>query len=213
MKYLILILSFVFVFSCQATSQSIGVMAEGGTPKVGDGYFFIVADSISRGGFVATMTFGRDPFYFAVGYLTQAEKDSISLIPGVDSFPKNINPNIPAGQITTIKNRFDELDIPSHFVTTSITWRQLLRFLVQYTQIGQRFYSQNQQKMISGNIAMQTLWGNLPPGAKNKLLNVATSFNMTKEGFTTNSTVGQILKGLVDQVTGAPLTFSNGIVL
>ncbi len=204
-KYLLLILFTV----CQLNAQGVG----SGAPKVGDAYYFIVPDSVSRGGFVATRTFGRDPFYFAVGYLTEAEKDSIDLIPGIQAFPENIDNNIPAAQVSNIKSKLDSKDIPSHFVSTAVTWRNLLRFLAQYTQIGQRFYSQAKRKMISGNIAMNTEWQDLPQGAKDKLLNVATSFNMTKEGFTASSTVGQILKGLVDQMTQNQLNFAFGITL
>lgn len=159
---------------------------------------------------------GRKPKFTPIGYhiipygaenvcLLSADVDAvthttISSDSQVNTFPLVLTNTLTSGAVTQIQTFLDNLNIPSQWVNTSITYINVINIIGKIFEISQMFEG-SIGKLFSGGITLSTQFSMLPLGTKNALIKVATDRNWDTSGLTGTSTMRQILKFMADQFT------------
>lgn len=175
------------------------------TPEPCDVRWYIVKEQ-HRGKFSASLQLGFDPFFLVVDCVTEARHSQIDSIASV-TFPLNIDNTITS--VNNVKSKLANHDIPNYWVTTSTTWRELIRFIANYTQVYQSLFSVVKDSFFVDGVTMTTQYRDLPQQQKNALQNMANEFEFDKSGITGSSTVRQILKEMIDQIGDEPLVLGG----
>ncbi len=175
-------------------------------PQIGNGEspatayrpkYFATSDSrISR---ISSMPIGLDSLFLVKIIMEESLRDSIAGLSDVIAFKKDINATLNAGAVTATKNKLEAKKIPAGWVSTSTTWKDIIRFVALVAQMHQRFKGLFGEKLLPAGITLNTTYSQLPTAGKNKLISLADSFGFSKESLTGASTIREILKELVLQ--------------
>ena len=117
----------------------------------------------------------------------------------VMALPLDIDQTLTAGAVTIAQDFLEPFFIPAHWVTTSLTYRQVLRVIAGMFMFAQRLDGISREKIRDLGITLNTQWETLPTPAKNKLKAAADSLGLDSSGVTQNTTIRQMLKILADQ--------------
>lgn len=123
---------------------------------------------------------------------------TISADPQVSTLPANLTNNLTAGAVTQAQAFLDGLNIPSQWVTTSITYVQLIRIVGKIFEVAQLFEG-SIGKLFTGGVTLATQFQALPANVRTTLQQIATSHGWDTSGLTATSTVRQVLKFMADQ--------------
>lgn len=123
---------------------------------------------------------------------------TISADPQVSSLPANLANNLTAGAVTQAQTFLDGLNIPSQWVSTSLTYTQLVRIIGSLFEIAQMFEG-SIGSIFTGGVTLATQFQALPANVRTTLQQIATSRGWDTSGLTATSTVRQILKFMADQ--------------
>lgn len=145
------------------------------------------------------MPYGLEPFGLVVAEVTQAQHNAIAANSDVQAFPANLDSTLSAGAVTTTKAGLESLSIPNGWVTTSLTFRNALRVVIQIFQFSQRFHGLGGGRMFPASVTLDTQFSALPAGRRASLISAAASFGWDTSGLSGTNTLRQILKAMADQ--------------
>ena len=153
----------------------------------------------------ACMPYGMQPVCLLIADVTVAQHNLLTANSDVLAAPQNIDNNLNAGAVTTVKNLLESLHIPAGWVTTSHTYRQVLRLVGWLFQFMQRVHGIFPEKLFAAPNTLATTYGELSPGMQSALLQAAQSFAFDTSGLQSSTTLRVILKNLADQFNDRPL--------
>ena len=153
----------------------------------------------------ACMPYGMQPVCLLIADVTVAQHNLLTANSDVLAAPQNIDNNLNAGAVTTVKNLLESLHIPAGWVTTSHTYRQVLRLVGWLFQFMQRVHGIFPEKLFAAPNTLATTYGELSPGMQSALLQAAQSFAFDTSGLQSSTTLRVILKNLADQFNDLPL--------
>jgi hypothetical protein len=175
------------------------VMPMIGTGVLGDPRRPKYADTDLAGVGWAGMDFGNQPIMLVAtetNAALAAETDVLQV-------PLNLDQNLSAGAVTTVQNYLEAHNFPGDWVTTSLTYRQVIRYVASGFQIFQRAQGMGLAQLMDGTtVTLDTTYGSLPAGVRTTLLNAAQSFHFDTSSLSAASTIRQIIKALVVQFAG-----------
>lgn len=148
----------------------------------------------------ACIPYGSENVCIMSANVDAATHSTISSDAQVSALPTNLNNNLTTGAVNQAQTFFDNLNIPSQWVSTSITYTQLIRNTGRIFEIAQCFEG-SIGKLFVGGVTLSTQFQNLPTNVKSVLQNIAISRGWDTSGLTATSTVRQILKFMADQFT------------
>jgi len=151
------------------------------------------------------MDYGMQPVCLLIADVTVAQHNLLTANSDVLAAPQNIDNNLTAGAVTTVKNFLESLHIPAGWVTTSHTYRQVLRLVGWLFQFMQRVHGIFPEKLFAAPNTLATTYGELSPGMQSALLQAAQSFAFNTTGLQAGTTLRVILKNLADQFNDLPL--------
>jgi hypothetical protein len=151
------------------------------------------------------MDYGMENVCILIAEVTTAQHNLLSAQTDVLSAPQNIDNNLTAGAVTTVKNFLESLHIPANWVTTAHTYRDVLRLVGWLFQFMQRVHGIFQEKLFVAPNTLSTTYSQLSVGMQSALLQAAQSFSFDTTGLQASTTLRVILKNLADQFNARPL--------
>jgi len=151
------------------------------------------------------MDYGMEDVCILIADVTIAQHNLLSAQTDVLSAPQNIDNNLTAGAVTTVKNFLELLHIPADWVSTADTYRDVLRLVGWLFQFMQRVHGIFQEKLFVAPNTLSTTYSQLSVGMQAALLQAAQSFAFNTTGLQASTTLRVILKNLADQFNARPL--------
>jgi len=148
----------------------------------------------------AAMDFGNEPMMLVATETNAA----LGAEPDVLTVPLNLDQNLGAGAVTVVQNYLEARFIPADWVTTSLTYRQVLRSVVAIFTVMQRAQGLGLARLLDGSsVSLSTTFGSLPQPVRAKLVAAAQSLHFDTSSLSGASTLRQIFKALMVQFSGS----------
>lgn len=117
------------------------------------------------------------------------------------AIPANLSNNLTAGQVATTQAKLEAANIPAQWVSTSLTWLEVVRTVVGIIQLSQRFAGSNGRAgLFSAGISLDSTIGDLSATVRTRLTNAATSMGLDISVITLGTTVRSALRTLGGQL-------------
>lgn len=129
----------------------------------------------------------------------QAQHSYLAGQSDIVSVPENIDANISSGALATVKQELENLHIPAGWVTTSHTYRTVLRMVAGLFQFAQRYHGRHREKLVKAGYNLDTQIKDLPTAVKNSLKDTTESFGWDTSEIKNNWKLRKALKHLADQ--------------
>ncbi len=144
------------------------------------------------------MDFGNEP----VMIVATATNAALSAESDVLTIPLNLDQNLTADAVTTAETYLENLPLPGDWITTSMTYRQVVRTVCQFFMLWQRCQGLGLARLFTGGVTLSTTFGSLPAATRTLLLNAANSLSLDTSSLTGTSTMRQIFKAVAPQISG-----------
>lgn len=145
--------------------------------------------------------------------LTITQHNTLSANSDVVSVPLNIDDNIAAGALSTVRAQLEALWIPGNWVQTTHTYRQVLRVVAGLFQFAQRHHGLHNEPLMQGTVNWNLTLGDLSQARRDRIQATANSFNYNTNHFTLSSTLRDVLKFLGEAWGETAFFFGNVITL
>ncbi len=149
------------------------------------------------------MDYGLEAVMLIAADIQAADHTTISANADVVSIPANIDANLTAAGVTQTKAALEAINIPAEWVTTALTYRQVLKQVAKVFQFFQRLHGLGAGQVFTGGVNADTVFSSLPQAAKLSLSAAADSFGFDKTTVSGSSTLRQIFKAMADQFSGS----------
>ena len=161
----------------------------------------------------AMMDYGCEPTGIVAADVTTAQHNVLAGHADVLALPVNLNTSPNAAAVTTAQTYLESINVPAGWVTTALTWRQIVRTVAGLFQFAQRYSGiSSGGRWFGGGVALSMQWGQLPADVQTNLLATATSFGYSTMGLSGTTTIRTILKVLADAWGDAPF-YLGGLVI
>lgn len=125
--------------------------------------------------------------------------------------PTDLSATLTAGQVTTVQAKLDTANIPAGWVTTALTWTQVVRIVCGMIRLTQRFRGTHSAGLLGGGITPNSTVANLSATVQQYLQEAAASLGLDTSSITGGTTIRAALKILGEQLRDQPLRF--GVVV
>lgn len=140
-------------------------------------------------------------WYLVGADLSSADHAAIAGLADVTALPATLSGNLTAGQVTTTQAKLEAANLPAQWVTTSLTWLEVVRIVVGIIQLSQRFAGSNGGAgLFGGAITMNSTIGDLSPTVRTRLNEAAISMGLDTSGVTPGTTIRAALRTLGGQL-------------
>lgn len=148
----------------------------------------------------SAMDYGLMPVMLLLAHDISVENHTALAANGdVISVPENIDQSISAGAINQVKGALDTLNIPSDWVTTAYTYRQILRMVAGLFQFAQRLHGLFGERVLASGVTLESTIASLPAPVVLKLRAAAQSFGWDTSAIVGDWKLRRVLKYLADQ--------------
>lgn len=165
------------------------------------------------------MDYGFQPWMIVNSDLSVSDDNLVVGQADAFAIPFDLAPTLNAGQVTAVKAKLEAINVPSGWISTSLTWLIVLRTVLSMFSFFQRLvatYAADNNGVIlnvfSGGVTLDTTFGSLSLAARNALTKTAQSFNLDTSGITAGTTLRVILKNVADQLNNSQYSF-NGVLI
>jgi hypothetical protein len=146
----------------------------------------------------AAMDFGNEP----VMLVATATNAALAAELDVLTIPVNLDQNLTSGAVTTAQTFMENLFIPADWITTSLTYRQVVRQVCQFFMLWQRCQGLGFARIFTAGVTLNTTFGSLPANVRTILTNAAQSMHLDTSSLSGASTIRQIIKAIAPQISG-----------
>jgi hypothetical protein len=101
--------------------------------------------------------------------------------------------------------------MPGTWITTSNTWRDVVKFAGAACQYAQRYQGQTGGLWFTGGVTLDSTFGSLPASVRTGLQTAAQSFGFDTSSITGASTLRQVIQSAANQyiALGIPLLLAG----
>lgn len=145
------------------------------------------------------MPYPFENVYLLGADVTPEQHAALSAQADVLAVPNALDSNVSALAVTTIQSKLEAINVPAEWVTTSLTYRQVLRRVGKIIQFAQRHRGLHALRLLDG-MTLDTRWNQLTEAQRTRLRSVADSFGIDYSGVTNTMTLREILRFLADQL-------------
>ena len=159
----------------------------------------------------SAMDYGAEPVMLVRAEVTAAQDASLRANADVFALPVNLDVNLTTTEVTSVRTVLEALNIPaSNWVTTAVTWRQLLRTVAQMMQFLQRLNAvQGNTRLFGGTITLTTRWNQLNAAQQSALRQAASSMGFSTTALAGSSNFRAMLKAMADQWGNRPVVMGG----
>jgi hypothetical protein len=157
------------------------------------------------------MDYGAEPVMLVFAEVTAIQDALLTANADVFALPVNLDANLTGAEVTTVRTILEALNIPaSNWVTTSVTWRQLLRTVAQMMQFLQRLNAvQGNMRPFGGTITLTTRWNQLNAAQQSVLRQAASSMGFSTTALAGSNNFRAMLKAMADQWGDKPVVMGG----
>lgn len=147
------------------------------------------------------MDYGFQPVGLVAVDVDDATDTAIQANADVQPLPDNLDQLIGAGALSIVQNALENRNLPSQWVTTSMSYRTLLRTLAGFFAFVQRYatVANTTGLLLGGAVTLNTTLSQLSAGARQNLRDTATSLGLDIAGLAGSTTIRAALKIIADQ--------------
>jgi hypothetical protein len=186
-------------------------------PKIGDGITPFTAfrpkytdrDSVQAGwnvdGRWTSLDYGAEDAFLLSADLTAGEHTLLSALSDVITIP-NLNSLVSSTAIATVKLKLEGANLPADWVTTELTYRQVITVVRKCISFMQRFRGLYQDRIFSGGITLDSRINQIPLEKRTRLADTATDLGLSVAGITGTTTIRKALVMLASQLPGVVLS-------
>lgn len=157
----------------------------------------------------SAMDYGLEPWMIVGANLSATDEANLIGQPDVFALPVNLDQTLTAEQVATVQAKLDAINMPSAWVSTTNTWRQVAKAVMGVMAFMQRVSVGYQAALFSGSVSLGTTYSQLPLAVRNELQAAANSFNLDTSGMTGATTIRQMLRQVGQQLETAAYTFTG----
>lgn len=147
------------------------------------------------------INYGGEPFALVMADVTAGQNTTIAAHADAIVIPANIENNVSAGALSAVQTALESINVPSDWVTTATTYRQILRLIGGLFNFAQRYYGLFELRLFRGGVTLSTQFNQLPVNERQRLLDCANTFNYDTSTLNGTSTIRQILRAIAVQWT------------
>ena len=140
--------------------------------------------------------------------VTQTEHDALALNSDVFAPPENIDNNVGAGAMDQVKTALETMYIPTDWVDTSYTYRQLLRMVAGLFMFANAHRAMHGEELITAQSQLDLAWSDIPLDKRQRIIATADSRGYDYSEVQPTWLVRRILKHLADKWALVPLDFN-----
>jgi hypothetical protein len=111
--------------------------------------------------------------------------------------------------VAQVQNALEAFNLPAGWVTTTMTFRQVLRIVGAACQFMQRWAELGGGKIFGGTVTLATTRNQLPAAARTRVTNVYNSFGYSTTILSTNYTLRALIKNAADQYKDLTIFFGE----
>jgi hypothetical protein len=196
-----------------------GTRADARRPK----YFASGEDGTGTTGAVtgawSAMDYGFEPWMVVGADLSTADDTLVVGKADVTALPVDLAPTLTGPQVTATKNKLDAMNVPDQWVTTSLTWSQVVRtvlgvfsFLQRYGAIYADQNGTPAPTLFGGGVTLNTTFASLPLAVRSALSATAVDQNISTAGVTGSTTVRVLLKLMADAYQSRQYNFNGTLI-
>lgn len=115
------------------------------------------------------MLFGYNQGCITALNTAQANHDLIKAQPDVVIFPIDLDKTPIPARVNEIKNFVESVGFPANWVSTSITYRAILRRLTRFCQLSQEFRDGTTESLLSNGDTLESQVNNLSTNKRDKI--------------------------------------------
>lgn len=158
----------------------------------------------------SALDYGAEPIFLIRVNLTAAQRAALQSQPDAMVVPANLDNTVSALAVTTIKNQLEASNIPAEWVTTDLTYRQVLRRFRRVITFMQRYNGLwGALRLFASGITLDTRLNQLTATQRMRLADAADSLGLDRSGLVNTMTIRQALRTLADQLPDDPVFDGN----
>ncbi|MCB9135151.1 MAG: hypothetical protein H6636_06980 [Anaerolineales bacterium] len=153
------------------------------------------------------LDYGLRPTMLVCANVSVADHAILAAAIDVTDVPQNIDNTISAAALQAVQDALENLKVPGTWVTTSHTYRLVLRAVAGLFSFAQRYHEMWNEQLVENNVDLGMLWQNVPLAKRQKIQGTADALNIDYSPVTGTWTIRQILKFLADFWQAMPFNF------
>lgn len=148
------------------------------------------------------MDYGAENVFLIAADVTPAQHTTLSAQADVLAFPVPLDNTVSGAALPTVQSTLEALNIPGSWVTTSTTYRQVIRVVAKAIVFAQRYNGlfEGLQRIFDAGVTLDTRWNQLTNAQQTRLLQVAANLGIDSSGVTSTTTMRVILRTLAGQL-------------
>ena len=157
--------------------------------------------------------YGIEPWMVVGSDLSVVDDAAIVAQPDAFGLPFDLTPNLTAGQVTTVQNKLEAINLPADWVNTTLTWQQVVRIVLGVMGFIQRLMSfTSNGSLFAGAVTLATTISQLPASMRTNLTQCATGMNLDISSISGSTTLRQALFILGNQLSTRSIAI-NGVIV
>lgn len=144
-----------------------------------------------------------------VADVTQMQHDQLADEVDVAALPVDIDQNVSAIALPIVVNVLEALRIPAAWVTTSHTYRGLLRMVGGLFMFAQKHHGMHGERLITSQAQLDLRWNQIPTAQRARIIVTADYMGYDYSEVQNAWATRRILKYLGDQWGGTPILFGS----
>lgn len=179
-------------------------------PKIGDGLTpntafapkYIVDLQNAQGQLIRfnARDYGMEPVFLVAAEVTNAQHTALAANVDVVTVPQNLDALINLTALATVQQRLEDLRIPAGWVTTSHTYRDVMRITGRVMQFFGRFQVRHLRTLFEAGITLDTRMNEMTQVQRDRIADVMASFGIDASWVTNTTTLRALLKGIADRL-------------
>jgi hypothetical protein len=116
------------------------------------------------------ISYGKEGSYLVRADVTAVEHAAINANADVTAIPANLADTI-GGALTTVQTKLEAANLPSHWVTSEMTWRTFVVWVWRFFELQQLFLGVDwaANRLFIGDITLSSTVGDLTPTIRQRL--------------------------------------------
>lgn len=155
----------------------------------------------------AMKDYGLVPAALVACDLTLAQHQQLAAEIDVAAAPENLDQPVSAIALPQVVAVLEALRVPAGWVTTSHTYRELLRMVGGLFLFAQRHHGMHNEPLIDNTAQLDLRWNQIPQARRGRILETADSMGYDYSAVENTWLIRRILKHLGDQWGLTPILF------
>lgn len=151
------------------------------------------------------LDYGLEDCFLLVANVTADEHNALNAQTDVLAVPLQLDNQVSALAETTIKSKLEAIRIPAEWVSTSLTYRQVVRRVRRIISLVQRFRGKFSESVFAGGLTLDSQINDIPQAKRQRLAETAQELGLSTDGISSTTTIRAALRILADQLPDVTL--------